>query len=163
MSEIQTGTYDFIPKKIDLFDDIIQKLYYEFKPVAKSKNLEFKINQPEEHFILKKDSYSIEQIFSNLIDNAIKFTEKGVIEISINENSGNLIVEIIDSGIGISKEYFKDLFEPFSQEEHGYTRKYEGNGLGLALVKKYCDMNDASIFVESKKGVGTTFKVIFKL
>ncbi len=163
MSEIQTGTYDFIPKKIDLFDDVIQKLYYEFKPVAKNKSLEFKINQPKGHFIVKKDSYSIEQIFSNLIDNAIKFTEKGTIEISINEDSGNVIVEIIDSGIGISKKYLKDLFEPFSQEEHGYTRKYEGNGLGLALVKKYCDMNDADIFVESKKGVGTTFKVIFKL
>ena len=72
------------------------------------------------------------------------------------------IVEIIDTGIGISDNYLKELFQPFSQEEQGYCRKFEGNGLGLALVKKYCEMNDADIEVESKKGVGTKFKVTFK-
>ena len=54
------------------------------------------------------------------------------------------------------------LFLPFTQEETGYTRKFEGNGLGLALVKSYCDINKAVVEVESEKGKGTTFRVIFK-
>ena len=54
------------------------------------------------------------------------------------------------------------LFEPFSQEQMGYTRKFEGNGIGLALVNKYCELNNAKIEVETEKGVGSTFRVIFK-
>jgi len=54
------------------------------------------------------------------------------------------------------------LFEPFSQEEMGYTRKFEGNGIGLALVNKYCELNNPNIEVESKKGVGSTFRVTFE-
>ena len=66
-----------------------------------------------------------------------------------------------DTGIGISKEYQPHLFQMFSQEEQGYTRKFEGNGLGLALVKKYCEMNNASIDVISEKHKGSTFRVGF--
>ena len=64
-------------------------------------------------------------------------------------------------GIGIKKEFIPNLFTAFTQEEGGYTRSFEGNGLGLALVKKYCQLNNAEIKVESEKGVGTTFTVIF--
>ena len=72
-----------------------------------------------------------------------------------------MIVDVKDTGIGISEEYLPKLFIPFSQEEMGYSRKYEGNGLGLALVKKYIDLLGAEIKVESKKGEGSKFTVIF--
>jgi signal transduction histidine kinase len=62
----------------------------------------------------------------------------------------------------MSQEYLKKLFTPFSQEDMGYKREFEGNGLGLALVKKYVELNDAEIFVKSEKSKGTTFKVVFK-
>ena len=98
-----------------------------------------------------------------LIDNAIKYTENGEISIVIlRDKDNNLVVEIIDTGIGINKEYLQNLFEPFTQEEMGYTRKYDGNGIGLALVKKYCELNNATIEVESEKNVGSTFRIIFK-
>ena len=67
-----------------------------------------------------------------------------------------------DSGIGISKEFLPSLFNSFSQEYQGYTRKFEGNGLGLALAKKYCEINNAEIIVDSQKGIGSEFKIIFK-
>ena len=74
--------------------------------------------------------------------------------------SDNLIkVEVEDTGIGMNKEFLPQLFSPFTQEESGYTRKFEGNGLGLALVKKYCDINQASIEVKSEKGKGSLFTV----
>ena len=72
-----------------------------------------------------------------------------------------LCTDVKDSGIGISSEFLPTLFKPFSQEEQGYTRKFDGNGLGLALVKKYCDLNDAVIKVSSVKGEGTKFTVKF--
>jgi signal transduction histidine kinase len=103
----------------------------------------------------------VRQIFDNLIHNAIKYTHKGGIEIDIYSNTNSIQVVVADTGIGISEEYLPNLFKPFTQEEHGYTRKYEGNGLGLALVKRYCELNDTQIKVESKKGEGTKFTLEF--
>ena len=68
---------------------------------------------------------------------------------------------VTDTGIGIANEYMDNIFEPFRQEEQGTTRKFDGNGLGLALVKKYCDLNNAELDVKSKKGKGTTVVVTF--
>ncbi|MDZ7763217.1 MAG: ATP-binding protein [Melioribacteraceae bacterium] len=86
----------------------------------------------------------------------------GKVEILLSKNiTGNIIVEIKDTGIGIAKEFLPRLFDFFAQEEQGYTRSFEGNGLGLALVKSYCEINNARIEVESEKNVGTTFRVIF--
>ena len=106
---------------------------------------------------------SISQMFCNIIDNAIKYTPKnGEIEIVLYEKDDRLFVEIADTGIGISHEYLKNLFTPFTQEEMGYTRKFEGNGLGLAIAKKYAELNNAVINVKSTKGEGSNFTVIFK-
>ena len=68
---------------------------------------------------------------------------------------------IIDTGVCISEEYLPELFIPFSQEEQGDTRKYEGSGLGLSLVQKQCELNNAKIECESKKGEGSKFRIIF--
>ncbi|WP_348265402.1 ATP-binding protein, partial [Salmonella enterica] len=71
-------------------------------------------------------------------------------------------VDISDTGIGISEDYLPNLFTAFTQEEQGYSRKYQGNGVGLALVKKYSELNEAEVEVRSEKGKGTTFTVTFK-
>ncbi|MGB8319503.1 MAG: ATP-binding protein, partial [Ignavibacteriaceae bacterium] len=104
----------------------------------------------------------ITQAFQNLIDNAIKYTNKGCVEISMRKNQNKIFVDIKDTGIGISESYMQKLFEPFSQEDDGYTRKFEGTGLGLALTKKYIELNDADLVVKSRKDEGSTFSVILK-
>ncbi|OGU77934.1 MAG: hypothetical protein A2W11_12710 [Ignavibacteria bacterium RBG_16_35_7] len=102
------------------------------------------------------------QIFQNLIGNAIKYTLKGSVTVILEDfNEEKLQVVVKDTGIGISKEYIANLFAPFSQEDVGYKREFEGNGLGLALVKKYVEINNADILVESEKDRGSTFTVIF--
>ncbi|MCF8242311.1 MAG: PAS domain S-box protein [Melioribacteraceae bacterium] len=161
MSEIQTGTYEPSPKKLNLYSDILNNLFTEFSKSAKRKGLEFLIQNKAPKCNIIADEYSVTQIFGNLIDNAIKYTKKGKIEVIINEEPEHLSVSVVDTGIGISEEYIPSLFEAFSQEEQGYTRKFEGNGLGLALVKKYCSINNAEINVESKKGRGAMFTVRF--
>ena len=91
----------------------------------------------------------------------MKYTAEGQIDLNITEYNNSLILSVKDTGIGMSEDFLENLFKPFSQEESGYSRRYDGNGLGLALVKKYCDINYAGIFVESEKGKGSIFKVRF--
>ena len=163
MSEIQTGIVEIRPVKLNLYTDILQNLVLEYKSSAKSKGLGLTLrNEVTDRPVIHADEYSVTQIFSNLIDNAIKYTRKGGIEVSIFKNGGDkLSVKVSDTGIGISEEYIPQIFNAFTQEETGYTRKFEGNGLGLALVKRYCDLNNIDIKVESKKGEGSKFIVTF--
>lgn len=162
MSELQVGSYLAKMKYINIENDVFQKIILDFINAAESKNLKLSIKRKTENMNVFVDEYSVIQIFSNLLDNAVKYTDKGYIEIVIErDNFGRLCVSIVDTGIGISENYLRNLFHPFSQEEEGYTRKYEGSGLGLALVKKCCDLNNAEIKVKSEKGKGSTFTVIF--
>jgi signal transduction histidine kinase len=109
------------------------------------------------------DEYTLSQIFANLLDNAIKYTEKGEVKIIISaDKDAGLVCSISDTGIGMSNEFLGRVFEPFTQEEQGYTRKFEGNGLGLALVKEYCDLNKIEISLKSEKGEGTVFSLRFR-
>lgn len=161
-AELQRSIYKphFIKVNLDL--DILEKLIIEYSRSAKQRRLELiYVNELNDTIILA-DEYSITQIFANLIDNAIKYTNIGKVEIILlKNNSGNIVVEVRDTGIGISKEFLPRLFEPFAQEEQGYSRSFDGNGLGLALVKKYCDINNAVIEVQTEKKAGTIFRVIF--
>ena len=160
MSLIQTGNFNINLEKIDL-KDLLFKLIYEFNSLAKEKHLQLNFDPGNVESFILGDEYTLAQTFQNLIDNAIKYTEHGKVEIKIYSNgNGKINVDVKDTGIGISQEYIPNLFKPFSQEEDGYSRKFEGNGLGLALIKKYIELNNADIKVNSKKGEGTTFTVI---
>jgi signal transduction histidine kinase len=161
MSEVQTGTYHPSFKHHDIYEDILIPLSSQYEHICKSKGIDLIVIHEGDSFNVKADEYSVTQIFDNLLGNAIKYTMEGKIEINCTQEGSNIIVEISDTGIGISEEYLPEMFHPFSQEEQGYTRKFEGSGLGLALVKKYCDLNSAKIEIESKKGKGSTFKIIF--
>jgi len=162
MAQFKAGTFDVFKTKIDIHDEIIKSLYEEFKYVAKQRVLELKFINNSKNASILGDKYSLSQLFVNLIDNGLKYTKDGYVEIKIyNDEDGTLCTDVQDSGIGITSEFLPTLFKPFSQEEQGYTRKFDGNGLGLALVKKYCDLNDAVIKVSSVKGEGTKFTVKF--
>ena len=163
MSEIQTGTYQPIPKEIDLYEDILYNLYLEYLTSAMDKELELTIVNKTESPVIMGDIYTISEIFNNLINNAVKYTHRGKVKIIIGRaENKEIFVDITDTGIGIAEDYMPYLFEPFSQEDQGYTRKFEGNGLGLALVEKYCHLNQAKIQVESYKNKGSNFRVIFE-
>jgi signal transduction histidine kinase len=161
MSEIQLGIYESDPKEFDVYNDVMQKLIMSYQKKAEEKGLEFKVVNKTSETKIIADEYSVEEIFANLLDNAIKFTESGLIELKISyANYDRIQVEVVDTGIGIDRNYIKHLYEPFTQELHGYSRKYEGNGLGLSVVKKFCDLNNATIQVDTEKNAGTTFRVV---
>lgn len=162
MSAIQTGTHDLSIREFSL-DQTLSKLVMEFNSLLKDKNIKLKFENRLDEALVIADEYTVDQIFQNLIDNAIKYTLKGNVEIIIyRDELEKVCVDVKDDGIGISEEFLSNLFQPFTQEEMGYTRKYEGNGLGLALVKNYIDMNNAEISVKSTKGKGSIFTVKFR-
>jgi len=163
MSEIATGTYEYSEDTFDLYDNILKSIYEEFKLLAAEKKLGLNLIKETDNTTITGDKYSIYQIFTNLIENAIKYTNSGKIDIIIySYDDGKISVTVADTGIGIAEEYIPYLFKPFMQEDQGYSRRFEGNGLGLALVKNYCDLNQAQIGVESKKDEGSRFTVTFK-
>ena len=163
MSDLQTGSYEVHPSEYNLFESVKAGLSEEFTHKAREKGLEFKLNTPVFPTIIQADEYTVNQIFANLIDNALKYTSSGKVEVSFEDlNKNEFAAKITDTGIGISEDFIPRMFEPFTQEEQGYTRRYEGNGLGLALVKKYCDLSNVKINVTSTKGKGTTFHLNFR-
>lgn len=161
LSQLQAGNFELQSIRVDLGGEIIPDLIKEYSLAASAKKLEFRFGNLTKDSTVVADQYCVKQIISNLIDNAIKFTDKGFVEIRVLKDESKVIVEVEDSGTGISNEFIPKLFEPFVQEDHGYTRKYEGNGLGLVLAKRFCELNNAAIEIDSKKNKGTTFRVKF--
>jgi PAS domain S-box-containing protein len=160
-SRLQVGEFGIQPKKIKI-SQICTNLIKEFISAAKSKSLDLSYQTNCGDIEIFADEYSITMAISNLIDNAIKFTNKGFIKVILKEEPGDeIILEVIDTGIGIDKKYLDNMFEPYRQEQMGYGRAYEGIGLGLSIVKKVLNLNNAAINVESKKGKGTIFSIHF--
>lgn len=161
VSELHTDNFEPEFKKNNLFE-LLNELVKEYKPFADQKGVELEILNLAESTDIIFDKRSIYDVFTNIIDNAIKYTAKGSVKILIENSLNNkLSVNVVDTGIGISEKFIENMFDHFTQESTGYTRKFDGNGLGLSLVKKYCDLNKAKISVESKKGFGSNFNVTF--
>ncbi len=162
MSDVQVGAYSPSLKKFDLFAEMYNSFYKEFSKRADEKDLDFTWENKTNSAFVTGDIYSISQMFANLLHNAMQYTHIGGIKIIFRENeSENLVVDFVDSGIGISQEFLPNIFDAFSQEVSGYTRKYEGNGLGLSLTKAYSQINKVKIDIKSEKGFGSTFSLTF--
>jgi PAS domain S-box-containing protein len=160
-SRLQVGEFPTIRKELSI-SSICVNLVKEYTTAAKYKSLELTFQDNCGDAEVFADEYSITLAISNLIDNAIKYTDKGSINIILHKgNNEDIILDVIDPGIGISKEFLEKIFEPYHQEQTGYSRAYDGIGLGLSLVKRVLILNDAAISVESKKGEGTTFSINF--
>lgn len=162
ISTVEAGTYEPVFEKLSLKYDIILPVLSEFQKAAGNKNLMLKFVEGENNDVeLVLDQYSIVQALANLVHNAIKYTIKGNIEIRLEKSTDKLFIAVKDSGIGISQSFIDKLFDKFSQDSDEYSRGTEGNGLGLNLVKHYCDINNAHVEVESEKGVGSEFRIVF--
>lgn len=144
---------------------VVQSVLELYTAQATKKKIELKAsftdNVPE---ILIGDKSRLMQILSNLISNAIKFTEHGTINLQIHtlpkvKNIIQTVITISDTGIGIEQEKLTHIFNRFQQADNDITRKYGGTGLGLSIVKELIELQNGKIEVESKVGIGTTFKI----
>ncbi len=156
-SEIQSGTYKADFTKFDCIDEILYPCFVTFRAKAEKKKLLFLRESGSIERTILGDNKSVSAILNNLIENAIKYTSEGYVKISDYNKESHLYIEVEDSGKGISPEYIAKMFTPFTQENEGYTREFEGMGLGMFIVKKYCELNEIELFVESNQGKGTKF------
>lgn len=158
VSQIEAGTFELHRSVLDILE-ICERLIKEFRFQAEEKGLNLNFETAVKSAPVFADEYSVTQTISNLLDNAVKYTGKGGIKVTLKEEERHYILIINDTGIGMAPDYLDHIYDIFSQESSGYTKQYQGIGLGLALVKRYCDLNHFSIAVESTPGVETTFTV----
>jgi Signal transduction histidine kinase len=132
-------------------------------PVVLAKGIGFSCHVDEALcYPLKGDAYRLEQVLLNVVNNAIKFTKSGSVDIDLNvlsrmDNRVKLQFSVKDTGIGMSKEQLKIIFEPFGQADSSTTRRYGGTGLGLTICRMLVEMMGGEIWCESTEGAGTTF------
>jgi signal transduction histidine kinase len=136
-----------------VFSQSLEKI----QPLAVTKGLKLTKNIEHEPLVLVSDKRRVEQILINLLNNAVKFTESGEVELISKRDGQNLKILIKDTGIGIAPENIQTLFVPFKQIDTGLTRKYEGTGLGLSICKRLVELLGGTIWVESELGKGSTF------
>ncbi|HMB98930.1 MAG TPA: HAMP domain-containing sensor histidine kinase [Balneolaceae bacterium] len=141
-------------KRCDL-SQVIEQIHELLSPAAKEKNLDFETDT--DPVWVEADPGKIEQVIENLVSNAIKYTVSGKIEIRTSKTRDEVTVEIIDTGIGISKEHLDRLFDRFYRTDKARSRDKGGTGLGLSVVKSILDAHGSDIHVESKPGSGTRF------
>ncbi len=158
ISKIEAGQITLNESKLSaqrLISDIQKE--YSFK--ASSKGIEFRFAPgiPDEDIIFQSDEMRIKQVLINFVGNALKFTDHGYIEIGVKLEKESIQFHVKDTGIGIAKEYHDKVFDRFRQVEAAHTRKYGGNGLGLAITKNLAELLGGKIWLESKPEKGSTF------
>ena len=166
-SRIESGKVTISPEPVDI-TQLVDNVLAIMNGLLYNRDLKFEVHResPKNPYVLA-DVTRIREVLMNLLGNAVKFTKDGgKITLDISSYPGadekHIIARYVvrDNGIGMSEEFQKKLFAPFSQEDDSNARtQYKGTGLGMAITKKYVDMMGGSIAVESKKGVGSTFTV----
>jgi signal transduction histidine kinase len=145
-------------KEIDV-SDLIEEIKSETQSLTSESGLNFiwKVNPDLPH--IHTDPAKLKVVFKNLINNAVKFTEKGSVTVDVNKSGRGIEISVSDTGIGIAQENLPVIFEPFRQSENPLTRRHGGVGLGLYIVKRLLELLGGSIKVESEVGKGSTFRV----
>ncbi len=158
MSRIENGKMSINKENLNL-EEFIEEIKEMFEPIADKKHLTFSVNiEGKTPKLIKTDPLRLKQILVNLIGNAIKFTpENGKVKLLIKKQDGKLQFNVIDTGIGISKEKQKHIFDLFSQEEDSTAQKYGGSGLGLTISSKLVKLLGGELQVESEKDKGSRF------
>jgi signal transduction histidine kinase len=161
VSRIQQGRMQFDIKRI-LVPDFIKNIFPDFEALAKEKNLKLSIEQEGLKFAyIEGDETRLRQVFINIVGNAIKYTKEGEVKIKLLNDGHVLEIRIVDSGIGMSEEERKHLFEKFYRIKNEETKDIRGTGLGLWITKQLIEKMEGTLSVESIKGTGTHMIIRF--
>ena len=158
ISKIESGQMELNIQELNI-NEQIEHIYTLFKPECEKKGMQllFRNALPSGEAILKTDSQKVFSILTNLVKNALKYTEEGKIEIGYARKGNYLEFYVKDTGIGIPEDRKEAVFERFIQADIADKRALQGAGLGLSISKAYVEMLGGKIWVESEKGVGSQF------
>lgn len=160
ISMIESGEMRMSYRYFDI-SDFIKNIVNEFSLIAEEKNIQIIFNPPNTGLQVFGDKERLRQVFVNLIQNAIKYTDEGNVEILLEEEKKSVNIIVIDTGIGIPQEDLDRIFERFYRVDKARSKAVGGTGLGLAIVKHIIDAHSSKIIVESVYGKGSKFS--FKL
>jgi PAS domain S-box-containing protein len=158
ISNIEAGILKFNKNDINL-NVMLDDLYKQYRFRAAEKDLELRLikSLPDTASFIQTDVTKLVQVISNLLTNALKFTDKGQIEFGYKLNDSWLEFYVSDTGIGIREELHSRIFDRFFQDDYTGRRKYDGTGLGLSISKAFIDLTGGKIWLDSKPGKGATF------
>ena len=156
ISKIEAGEVKITPEPFDVRESI-EKMMETMTPLAEEKGLALVTELAPEVGQITSDQRRVEQILINLVNNAVKFTDKGEARVHSEISDGWLVTRVTDTGIGIKPEDMGKLFQVFHQIDSGLTRRHEGTGLGLSICKKLVELLGGEIRAESEFGAGSTF------
>ncbi|MEJ6951999.1 PAS domain-containing sensor histidine kinase [Natronospora cellulosivora (SeqCode)] len=159
LSKIDSNSFNLNLENRDIIS-VIKKIVFSTEEYVINNKRKIKFTSSIKEKCIACDPFSIERIILNLISNAVKFTNvDDLITISIYERDNNLIIEVADTGIGIKEDKLNLIFEYFRQVDESFSRRTEGSGIGLSIVKSLVELHDGKIWVESVLGKGSTFYI----
>lgn len=157
LSKIEAGKMEIRSEDV-LLDELIEEVSSSIIPLANNKNLKYNVNREiNTQIIIHVDKDRVVQVLINLLGNAVKFTDEGEVSLNISGNEKELIFNVTDTGIGITEEDQRLVFEEFRQADGSTSRKYGGTGLGLSICKKIADLLGGDLSLKSVHGKGSTF------
>lgn len=160
ISRIEAGEMNLASGPFDVAESV-EKVAEIVRPLAEKKAVSLNVEHKRNPGTRTGDARRVEQVLFNLIGNAVKFTESGSVDVSVDMDLDDphnpVIITIRDSGIGIREEDLQNLFKPFRQIDSTLSRKHEGTGLGLVICKRLTDLMEGDIQITSRWGIGTTF------
>ena len=160
LSKIEAGKIDLFLETFDV-KVAVEEVVTTIDPLAKKNNNSVEVIAAEDVGTIHADLVRVRQCLFNLVSNACKFTDKGVVTLRLDrETRGDdsfVVFRVTDTGIGMTAEQMAKLFQPFTQADASSTRKYGGTGLGLSITRRFAEMMGGSVTVESEIGTGSTF------
>jgi signal transduction histidine kinase len=162
LSQLEGGSLELSLQALDVAE-IIDETVPTFRVQAEKKDLTLTVeNRADgEPLTARLDRDAFHRILSNLISNAIKFTERGGVTVCLDASDDTVRVSVRDTGVGINPSFQDEMFEEFKQESSGLSREHEGSGLGLAITQRLARRMDGRLTAESTEGEGSTFTVLF--
>jgi signal transduction histidine kinase/CheY-like chemotaxis protein len=159
VSQLEAGKRELCFSNVDL-GPLIERVCLNLVHAASASEIEVEVTTPAERLELRADPFALTQVLMNLVANAIKFSNPGGrVHIGAQRIEDECAISVRDDGIGIAPKDHQIIFEAFRQVDGSHTRRYQGNGLGLAICKKLVDLHGGTLSVESELGKGSTFRV----
>lgn len=163
VTKLEFDKLEVVNQPVEVYE-LITSLHTLYSKSAALKNLKLEVSFNCDNCVIQTDEKLLREVLNNLINNAIKYTEQGKIQIivdrKVSDQQESLIIAVADTGVGIPKHLQNIIWQEFRQVSEGFNRSFEGTGLGLSITKKYVELIGGSIILESEPGKGSVFTII---
>lgn len=157
-AQLESGSLRLDATQLDVVAQV-RELRPMFEQQAEQKALTLQLEFERPQMLAYADAGALFRVLTNLVSNAIKFTKDGGVSVKVREEADVVVIDVIDTGVGIHESFIPKLFEEFKQESEGFARDYEGVGLGLSITKRLVNLMGGTIGATSRKNAGSTFSV----